>query len=258
MGAGSIFTWWNAIYSLPLAFVLLFLAITSLVSLAGDLFGGLAHSEGETGVASEAHAEAEHDLDVDTDLDADTDLDVGHDLDAEHDLHGDAHAHHDHGEHGHGHDAFLTALGFLGVGRAPLVMVLQVLLLSWGLIGVALHRAAGAAGPGALFWSLPLTLVLSVLATRTTALLFGRLFKPMETSIVRSDQLVGYTGRVVFPVTEEEGTIHIRDQHGTLHRVRARSQHGRLESGQEIIVLGYDAAQRVYQVDDASTFVDRS
>jgi membrane protein implicated in regulation of membrane protease activity len=255
MGAGAIFNWWNAIYSLPLAFVLLFLAITSLVSLAGDLVGGLSHGESETG--AEAHAEADHDLEVDTDLDADTDLHVEHDMDVEHDLHGDAHAHHDQCGHGHGQDAFVAALGFLGVGRAPLVMVLQLLLLSWGLIGVALHRLAGVAGPGALLWSLPATLILSVLATRTFAHAFGRLFKPIETSIVRSDQLVGHTGRVVFPVTEEEGTIHIRDKHGTLHRVRARSQHGRLESGQEIIVLGYDAAQRVYQIDDASTFVDR-
>ena len=45
---------------------------------------------------------------------------------------------------------------------------------------------------------------------------------------------------------------------GTLHRVRARSAHGRLESGQQIIVLGYDPEKNLYEVDDASTFVDRA
>jgi membrane protein implicated in regulation of membrane protease activity len=241
MEAGSIFRWWNAIYSLPLAFVLLFLAITSLVSLAGDLFGALTHGGGESAVAPRAHTEADHDLDVDTDLDV------------EHDLHADGHAH----DQEHDTSALVAALGFLGVGRAPLVLVLQMLLLFWGMIGVLLHRAVGAAGPAALLWSLPVTFVASVLLTRGFAGLFGRFLKPIETSVMRSDQLVGCTGRVVYPVTEEEGTIHIRDLHGTLHRVRARSHHGRLESGQEIIILGYDPARRVYHVDDASAFVDR-
>ena len=71
-------------------------------------------------------------------------------------------------------------------------------------------------------------------------------------------QLVGRVGKVVYPVTGEEGTVNIRDQHGTLHRVRARTEHGKLESGQEIIVLGYDPGRNLYQIDDASSFVDRA
>jgi hypothetical protein len=62
---------------------------------------------------------------------------------------------------------------------------------------------------------------------------------------------------VVYPVTAEEGTVHVRDEHGTLHRLRARSEVGRLESGQEIVILGYDPERKIYQVDDAAAFVDR-
>ena len=33
------FNWWNAVYAVPLAFVLIFLTVTSLVSLVGGAFG---------------------------------------------------------------------------------------------------------------------------------------------------------------------------------------------------------------------------
>lgn len=249
MDAGSIFRWWNAIYSLPLAFVLFFLAITAIVSLAGDLFGGLSH-HGDS--AAHGSADADHDLDVDADVDADADVDVEHDLDASHDGHA-----HGHDGHGHGPSGLAATLGFLGVGQAGLMMVLQMLLLFWGLIGISLHRAIGATGPGVLLWSLPVTLVTSVFATRTLARLFGRFFKSFETSALQRHELVGRTGRVVFPVTEEEGTIHVHDAHGTLHRLAAHAEHGRLESGQEIVILGYDPDRKRYRVDDATQFLDR-
>lgn len=262
MDAGSLFTWWNAIYSLPLAFVLLFVTITSVVGLLGGVFGGITHIGHGAGAHTDAstHVEAHHDIhhEVDAGVGLHTDADAH--LDADADLHADVAAHqHDHGlqHHPGGHEGIGAALVFLGVGQAPLVMVLQVLLLLWGLIGIGLHRAMHVGGPIALLWSLPLTFLLSVLGTRLFASLFGRFFKPIETSVVRDDELVGRLGKVVYPVTADQGTVHVRDQYGTLHRLRARSSHGRLESGQEIIVLGYDPARRLYQVDDSSAFVDR-
>jgi hypothetical protein len=68
---------------------------------------------------------------------------------------------------------------------------------------------------------------------------------------------VGKIGEVVYPVTGEAGTIHLRDGSGTIHRVRARAAHERLEPGQRIIVLGYDPEKDLYTVDDAVKFVDR-
>ena len=291
MPLDELFKPWNAIYSIPLAFVLIFLAITSVLGLLGGVFGELTQGDSQPDV----HAEAHHDAGVDTDVDTHVDTDVDTDID----VHAETHVHTDACFHSGGelhHDAgigadtdagadldgdgeisiaeqaeavargvanpshpglLVPALVALGVGRAPLVMLLQILLLFWGLIGLALHQLAGA-GPFSLLWSLPATFALSILATRSFAVLFGRFFKQYESAAVSRHQLVGRTGRVVYPVTSEEGTIHVRDQHGTLHRVRARSQHGALESGQEIIILGYDPDRKTYQVDDASTFVDRA
>jgi membrane protein implicated in regulation of membrane protease activity len=266
----TMFTWWNAIYSLPLAVVLVFLAVTSLISLVGGVFGQFGDADTEVDADADVHAGAHGDLsadggveiahagghhgaEADLGLDVDTDLGVDAGADAPH-VHG---AECGHAAGHHGASPVMEALAFLGVGQAPLVMVLEVWLLLWGLIGVGLHQAFGAAGPGALVWSLPMTFLLSVGGTRGFAKVFGRFFKPIETSALRRDQIVGLMGRVVFPVTEEQGTVHVRDKHGTLHRLRARSEHGRLESGQQIIVLGYDPANKLYQVDDSSAFVDR-
>ncbi len=275
-----LFRWWNAVYTIPLAFVLIFLAVTSLVSLIGGGLGELTQGN-DTGAETEAGADADADaeLDVEADLDADVDADVDADIDAEADVSGAHHAgdgcvaadlnHDGHVSaaehavalaHGHGSDPGLLvgSLVFLGVGRAPLVMLLQILLLLWGLIGLALHQTLNAAGPLALAWSVPLTLLLSVLGTRSFAVLFGRFFRQKETYALKRNDLLGRTGKVVYDVTPEEGTVNVRDQYGNLHRIRARSLDGRLESGQEIVVVGYDSRTNLYQVDDSVTFVNRS
>lgn len=282
MPVDRLFVWWNAVYTVPLAFVLILLTLTSVVSMLGGAFGELAHGD--------AHSDIDHDVDVDHDVDLDHDVDVDahvdagigahagvhHDtgVDADSDLDADldgdgqvtpveramvvGRAHAQGSAPGGDHGLLVGALVALGVGRAPLLMLLQILVLFWGLIGIGLHQAFAAHGPQSLAWSVPATLTLSVLGTRTFALLFGRFFKQKESYAVGRSEIVGRTGRVVFAVTADEGTIHVRDRHGTLHRVRARCPHGRLESGREIIILGYDPEQKLYQVDDSVSFVDRA
>lgn len=259
----DLFAWWNAIYVLPLAFVLVVLTITSVVSLVGGAFGELAQHDAEAGVEHDVDSDLDLDADVDVDADLDVHVESDHDLDA--DLDGDGHIsaveHATAGVRGHvpdgGHGIFVSGLMALGVGRAPVMMLFQVLILLWGLIGLSLHAVANAAGPLALAWSIPVTLVLSLLGTRGFAQVFGRFFKQFETSAVRRDQMVGRTGTVVYPVTEGAGTVSVRDRSGTLHRIRARTRQGELDSGQAVVVIGYDPQSHLYQVDDASAFVDR-
>lgn len=228
--------WWNAIYTLPLAVVLVFLSVTSVVSLAGGAFGGSDH---------DAEVDADHDVDVDHDVEVDHDVDS----DVEGDVDGD-------GDHDF-HDVVTGTLVALGAGRMPLVMLLQVLLLFWGLTGTLLHQAAGVMGPGALLWSIPVSLVVSAVGTRGIAQAFGRFLRKVETRAVAQSGIVGRSGRVVYAVTRDEGTVTVTDEHGTLHRVRARTDQGRLDSGQEIVIIGYDPSTRLYEVDDAKAFLDR-
>jgi membrane protein implicated in regulation of membrane protease activity len=246
MGLDWLFTWWNAVYTVPLAFVIISMAVTTFVGLVGGAVSELGHAGGHSdfGVGKGTH----HDVDIEHDIDVHHEVDAHHDVDAHHEA-GDGH-HHD-------HHLVNDALVALGAGRAPVVLLLQLLLLQWGLVGILLHQAFGVNGPLGLLWSVPVSLVVSVLGTRTFALLFGRYFKPYESSAVRRNQLVGKSGSVVFAVSGDEGTVHVRDEYGTLHRVRARCENAKLEAGRQVIVLGYDPEQRVYHVDDSSAFVDR-
>ena len=81
---------------------------------------------------------------------------------------------------------------------------------------------------------------------------------PLETAAVKRDQTAARTGRLPYSVRSDEGTTHIRDEHRTLQRVRARTRQGTLEPRREINVLGYDPQQSVYEIDDATSFVDRA
>ncbi|MFN3649928.1 MAG: hypothetical protein ACK47B_10115 [Armatimonadota bacterium] len=235
MSFEQLFAWWNAVYSVPLIVVLTVATVTALVSLIGGGFGDATDA---------VDADADADLDVDADLDADAGLDA-------------------HGDHGHGHphtsDAglLLPVLAAIGVGRAPLMLVLQVFCLLWGLVGLTLHSAAPQAGAGALLWSLPISLVAAAVGTRLFSGLVARVMPQSESSVVKRDQLVGRIGKVVYPVSLEEGTINVRDAHGTLHRVRARTQQGRLDSGEEVIILGFDPQRNLYEVDDSREFIHR-
>lgn len=239
MTVNWLLAWWNAIYTLPLAVVLVFLSVTSIVSLAGGAFGG--------GSDQDAEVNPDHEVEVDQDVDVDHDLDTDHDIEG--DLDGD-------GDHDF-HDVMLGALAALGAGRMPLLMLLQVLLLFWGLTGTLLHQAAGAAGPGVLLWSIPVSLVVSAVGTRGIAQAFGRFLRKVETRAVAQSAIVGRSGRVVYAVTRDEGTVSVTDEHGTLHRVRARTGQGRLDSGEEIVIIGYDPLTRLYEVDDPRAFLER-
>lgn len=232
-----LFAWWNAIYSVPLVFVLVLLTVTSVVSL---VTGGIGeHHEGAHDSAELDHAgEAEVDL--------------------HHDGTGDGVGHASHGNGHHGEPGpLLSVLMLLGVGKAPLMLVLQVLVLLFGLIGISLHRLSGAGGPLALVWSLPLTLLLSAGATRAFAHTLARFYRPVDTQSLKQEQLAGRTGRVVYPVNADSGTIHVRDGYGTLHRVRARSRGAVLPSGSEVVVLSWDPQRQVYEVDDPAAVLRR-
>jgi hypothetical protein len=113
----ELWTFITAWYNLPFSLALLaFLALSALQFIGLD---------------------QEHDTDAETDLDIDHDLDLDHDVDLDHDLEVDHDADLDHDID---HDLEATAawpglLQALGVGQAPLTMVLLVLLGSFGMLG---------------------------------------------------------------------------------------------------------------------------
>jgi membrane protein implicated in regulation of membrane protease activity len=235
-------------------FALIYLALSNLLGMAalgGDSTGAHVGSHAGGGAHGVDHAPGglgEH-----------VALDHGPDLVAAGDV---AHAHDVEAGHGHGEtaDGMLHHLfGLFGVGHAPISLIVQVWVLLWGAIGLGVNSMLSRTlEPGLLVAvSAPITFVVATVLTRTLAVLVGRYLPPVQSFAWSREQFVGKLGEVIYPVSPEAGTVHLRDGTGTIHRVRARSSQETLEPGRRIIVLGYDPAQDLYTVDDAVKFAER-
>lgn len=145
---------------------------------------------GEEGLEVEGDA----DLDVDLDADLDADLESGADLDLD-------------GDGGVG----LQILGWLGVGRAPLVLLLAMDFSLWGLLGwmatvllgeIGIASAAGIWAGGIMAGSLVLSLTTGGLAARP----IGRIFAGF-TEETRGERLIGRVGSVSSATVPQDGSI---------------------------------------------------
>lgn len=137
-------------------------------------------------------------------------------------------------------------LGFIGIGRAPLTIVLGSLLIGWGLFGMAVtdFLQHGLHLPPVLF------VAPSLAVAAVGALLFARLFGELAARLMPQDEsyaipregLLGQTGKVVYPVSATGGRVHVYDQFRTLHVSFARAAPGQpaIEKGAEVIIASID------------------
>lgn len=227
--------WYNLPFTLMMGLGLVLAAL--------QLFG-LSHD-------GDADADADVDADIDADADVDADLAVEHDLD--HDLEHDVDHDVDHDMSHDGPSGF-SWLAFIGVGKAPLMVVLLIVLMTTGLLGWIVNGIAfGILGffPGLLLLgTFFISLVLgSLVASRVTRLI-GRALPPVSTTATRAEALVGRPGTVISPFVDGRyGMVHLRDDGGTLISVFATTEDERpIPRGEAVILLSYDAAQRRYLV----------
>jgi membrane protein implicated in regulation of membrane protease activity len=122
-------------------------------------------------------------------------------------------------------DGDADLLGWLGVGRIPLLMLIVLLLALFGMIGIAGQQIAAAvlgaplspwiAGPAAFVASLPFT----GLAARGLA----RIMPQDETTAVSLEELVGLRATVVVGTARQGSPARasVRDRHGLTHYVMA-------------------------------------
>jgi membrane protein implicated in regulation of membrane protease activity len=164
-----------------------------------------------------------------------------------------AHGHAGHGHAGHHHAAahgrapgvVQQLLGFFGIGRAPIPIVIGSLMIGWGLFGIAalqvlqpiLHFPLLFVGP-------------AMIVAAAGALLFAKLFGEIAERLMPKDEsyaisregLVGLTGKVVYAVSDSSGRVHVFDQFRTLHVASARVASGLppIGKGTEVIVASMD------------------
>lgn len=239
----SFWTFLTAWYNLPFSLMLgLGVVLASL-----QLFG-LSH-DGDTDADTDADVHADIDSDVDADLAIHHDLDHDLDHDIDHDLEQDV-------DHDMSHDSpsGFSWLAFIGIGKAPLMVVVLIVLMTTGLLGWFLNGLAiGFLGffPGLLLLGTFLVslLVGSLITSRVTRFI-GRVLPPISTTATRAQALVGRPGTVISPFVDARyGMVHLRDDGGTLISLFAITEDEQpVPRGESVILLSYDATQRRYLV----------
>lgn len=237
-----LFAWWNLIFIVPFLLALLYLG---LYAISGAGFG-------------DTDADADADADIDADAHIDADGDVALDADSDLDTHADAHPDLEHSggggaAHGTHTPFYMGALGWLGVGRVPLSLLLMVWLTSWGVIGFLINALAYPALqdrsylPGL---SLPAAAVGSLLFTSVFARLMARWVPLSETYARRRHELLGLVGEAIYPINDSFGLVSVRDDRGVLFQIPCRVFRAGppIDKGSRVRLVAYNGKQRLFYV----------
>jgi membrane protein implicated in regulation of membrane protease activity len=239
MTAQWLLSWWNLIFLLPFSLALLYLG---LYTASGITFGD---------------ADVDHDFDIGGDVDADTDTDIDHDVDADHDLDAD---HDVDSDHDADSDAdsdqetqapiHVTMLGWMGVGRVPVSIVLMVLLLTWGVTGFLTNAFLQQRGAAAAMASVPLAALTSIIFTHVVVTAIARYLPLYETTAKRRHALLGCVGEAILPIDQKFGMVGVRDATGDLYQVPCRADQSpdMISKGTKVQLVSYNAKQGLFCV----------
>lgn len=139
----------------------------------------------------------------------------------------------------------------VGADKAPLTLVLGVLMLSWGVVGYWANQLLSPTihKPASLVCAtMPIALIAAILITRTAAGLIGRFAPKLDTAAVSRASLVGQEAKVVYPVSETTGRAYHYDSHGILHDVSCRTHPGKpvIAKGETVILTGFDETKKAF------------
>jgi membrane protein implicated in regulation of membrane protease activity len=179
-------------------------------------------------------------VEVDAALDADVETDVEGDMDADANAEGDGSGSAE--AHGGG---FWAALG---VGRAPLGLLLALDLLLFGGLGVVGAESLALWWPRSLaatLW-LPIALVGGVYLGARGARFLARRLPTEETYAVSRDALIGQIARAELDIDARFGRAKVTDDGGALHFVRCRSTGSHIAAGTELVLTDRDPETGVY------------
>jgi hypothetical protein len=189
----------------------------------------------------------DHELDLEAhdalETDADHDVDLEHDLDQEVDAEGAEGS------------LWQEALGFLGAGRVPFMVVWVSLFLCAGFAGIFLNRSAFLlAGGYSGWWFAPLqalALGCGVIGARLSSKLVGRFVDVGGRGATKKHELTGRPGVVASAVCDDRfGEIRLKDARGNELLV-----HGRLATGEaplgrsaSVVLVDFDPERELFSV----------
>ena len=132
-------------------------------------------------------------------------------------------------------------LGWLGVGRIPLLMVLVVFLAIFGLAGLTIQQVAG---PLSLWIAAPAAAVAALPLTGICARGLGRIMPRDETTAVSLDSLVGKRGTITIGTARagSPAQARVKDVHGQTHYVMVEPHEADhpIGEGQTVLLIRRD------------------
>ena len=138
--------------------------------------------------------------------------------------------------------ALSKTLGWLRIGRVPVLIALIVALTLFGLAGLAAQAlAASVIGTPVSAWIAAPAIALAVLpVVRAANGAMGRMMPGEETEVVTRASLAGHTGVVTIgPVSAEvAGQCRVRDRHGQLHHpMIVADEPGEIATGEKVLLV---------------------
>jgi len=177
-------------------------------------------------------------------------LEAGHALhvDAGHDPgHGASHEQEDHSQA----QRATRILAFFGIGSAPTFMVVAAFCYCWAFVGFASMRLLPSWLPAGVdvWWSVIITLLLAVFATRYLAQMLGFFFRTQSYGVAMSE-LVGLEARTRLRVTTLFGRAEVVDRFGTLQIVECRIAEGEqtILAGTKVILFQWYSEKGLFHV----------
>lgn len=182
--------------------------------------------------------------------DMDVDMDVDFDMDAELDAEADADAEGDGDSESEG-DAGASLLTFLGIGKAPLGVLVMAACFLFGLSGLAIdvtleHMLGSSATWVAL--SAAVATIVTFLSTGAVGRVFGRMVPSKETYASTKTDLLGRAGTATLATDARFGLATVIDAGGAQIKVRCRTIDDEpIGQGESLVIADYD--------EDADTFL---
>jgi hypothetical protein len=170
------------------------------------------------------------DVDVDLDIDVDADMDAHPDPELSDGLGG------------------LRILSAIGIGKAPLSVVLMFLLMLFGTIGFSALQflRTWLSINVATLLSLFLATAIAPLLTRILAQHLGKRIPATETYATEPSDFIGATGVVELELGDHTVIVRTTDKHGTLHKLRCQPNSEALKRGQTVIITEPDTSQSLF------------
>jgi hypothetical protein len=170
------------------------------------------------------------------------------------DLHGpDLHGPDVHGPHAHGgghagldvaHEPgmFGTAWDWLNAGRVPLLILIMIMLGSFGALGYMIEGVSHSlVGWLPTFMAAIPAFIVTIPVTRRVSLLVSKVVPRDETYVVEAGSLVGQTGVIVTgPLAENTiARVKVKDAHGNQHFpwVRTKDPNLKLDNGDHVLLV---------------------